>query len=61
MPRLEKWLLIEEHLYGNIYDDNRFLVGSPVRTSKVKEINEAEHTAQTKNTLYVLGEKLVIE
>jgi hypothetical protein len=61
MPRLENWRLIANHLYGEIYDDSRFLDGSPVRTSTVQTIDEKSGEAQTKNTIYKLGTKQVVE
>ena len=61
MPRLEKWRLIANHLYGDIYDDSRFPDGSPVRTSTVLTIDEEKGEAQTRNTLYKLGKKQVVD
>ena len=61
MPRLEKWRLIANHLYGDIYDDSRFPDGSPVRTSSVRAFDEEKGEAQTMNTHYKLGEKQVVE
>lgn len=61
MPRLENWILIANHLYGEIYDDSGFLDGSPVRTSTVLTIDEEKGEAQTRNALYKLGAKQVVE
>jgi hypothetical protein len=50
IPRLENWQLILDHLHGEVYDDDRFPDGLRVRTSTVRELNEAEGYAQTRNT-----------
>lgn len=61
MPRLENWRLILDHLYGDIYDDSCFQDGAPVRTSTVQTIDEEKSEAQTRNTLYKLGTKQLVE
>jgi hypothetical protein len=63
MPRLEKWQLINNHLYGEIFSDekNRFEGGTSVKTSSVEEIDEVTGFAQTRNTRYELGEKLKVD
>jgi hypothetical protein len=63
LPILENWQLINNHLYGEIHNDEkgRFPDGTPIRTSTLQEINEAEGYAQTLNTRYTLGKKLKVE
>jgi hypothetical protein len=72
MPRLENWSLIdvngEESLAGYVYDDERkqpnsrqYADGHRLITSKVMSLDRAAGTAQTRNTLYSLGEELVTE
>ncbi len=60
-PKLENWRMLGGMLIGEVYEDIRFADGSPVRTSIVKELNESEGYAITKNTIYTLGKKQVIE
>jgi hypothetical protein len=67
MPRLENWTIIRVHngivLHGEIHDDEkgRFKDGKNIRTSLVVGLNEEENYAQTKNTKYILGNKLPIQ
>ena len=69
MPRLENWSvcalppdpytapeLWTSVLNGNVYGNKRFNDRTRVNTSSVKEINTITMKAQTRNTLYELGE-----
>ncbi len=68
MPRLENWSLTQTldpyqapelavvRLRGYIYEDNRFLDGSPIITSRVLTVSLINKVAQTRNTKYELGE-----
>lgn len=62
MARLENWVLLGNHIYADIYDDEkgRFRDGNPIRTSTIQELNREEGYAQTRNTRYELGEKYVV-
>jgi hypothetical protein len=46
------------YLEGNVIDDNRFLKGELIHTSKVVDFGEDLSWCQTKNTLYNLGKML---
>jgi hypothetical protein len=69
MPRLENWSIIlddgnpylapecrKNRLHGNIYEDSRFLDGTPVTTSSLQNIDIENKVAQTRNTQYTLGQ-----
>jgi hypothetical protein len=69
MPRLENWSIIEDssnpylapecrkkRLQGNIYGDARFEDGTSVTTSSLQSIDIDKKIAQTKNTVYQLGQ-----
>jgi len=68
MPRLEQWAEIdvngENSLIGYVYDDERvqpngkFSNGHRLITSKIQHLDVVNKTAQTRNTLYQLGEAL---
>ena len=68
MPRLESWFEIEvngeQSLAGYVYDDERvtpqgeYSNGHRLVTSKIQTIDRDKKTAQTRNTLYQLGEEL---
>lgn len=69
MPRLEMWTTIdingELSLAGYVYDDERkipessqYADGHRLVTSKVLKLDREAKTAQTRNTLYSLGEEL---
>lgn len=69
MPRLENWSVITRTvnpfqapelgfaaLHGNVYDNPNFDDGDEVDTSVIKSIDLDKKVAQTRNTLYELGE-----
>lgn len=71
MPRLERWSVIcselnpyqapecqDKVLHGMVYDDEtqRFEDGTPIRTSRLIEINTKNNSAKTLNTEYILGD-----
>lgn len=69
MPTLEQWAEIDVHgepsLVGYVYGDPRnnepdgaFANGHRLITSKISILDLENKTAQTRNTLYQLGEKL---
>jgi hypothetical protein len=71
MPWLEQWAEIdvngENSLIGYVYDDERiqpngkFANGHRLITSKIQHLDLVNKTAQTRNTLYYLGDALQIE
>jgi len=68
MPRLENWSigygdsngftapeLVQKTLHGMIYDDQRFLDGTNIRTSDIQFLDLENNIATTRNTTYKLG------
>lgn len=67
MPLLNNWAIVddgnpytapeakEKYLSGNIYRDKRFPEGAGIRTSAIVELDIKNKRAQTRNTLYRLG------
>lgn len=71
MPRIEQWAEIdvrgENSLIGYVYDDERvdeatgkFSNGHRIITSQLVSLDAEGKTAQTRNTLYQLGEPLQV-
>ena len=71
MPKLARWRFVNDfgspinydesnhvHLQGNIINDNRFIIGELIRTSRVKQVADDFTWAKTKNTHYELGDRL---
>lgn len=57
-PRLERWVVSGNFLYGFIYNDHRFVDGTFVCTPVIQEIDFIEGIAITRNTIYSLGNPL---
>lgn len=58
--RLENWYIINEVLWGHIFDQSgfpRFEDGTLVRTSRIEKLNLEEQWVETRNTVYTLGQQ----
>lgn len=59
--RIENWIHVGGVLFGNVknhYRQEEFNPDSGQRTSRVQRYNEAEGWAETRNTFYILGNKV---